>query len=555
MPVDRTILIGMLKRIHLFRGVEDDKLGAAVDLMKQVEFSSGEFIYQQDDPADFFYIIVEGKLRISRYMPQSGQIEPIGELDEDDTFGEEVLENNWARQVNIEAITDVKLVRLSVPDFITLLDIIPALAKRLQLVLDSYRLMTKTRFHWLNSGETVYFVARKHVLFLFTMVLPPILAGMLAFLVFGLWYLSAPMLSSLILLGVSIPAALLWLLWNYIDWSNDFYIITNLRVVYQERVIFLYDSRQESPLEAVQSTTINTTQWGRWLGYGNVAVRTYIGTILFRNVAFPEQVQVMVQEQQLRSQYREVRSENKRIKGMIDKRIRQGPDQPILPRPGKPPVQPDPMQAFLSTMFHLRYEVGGTVIFRTHWFILLKKIFIPSLILLGLGMAFVYSALNQFALLSIQATCGIVFLFGAIVLAWWFYQYLDWHNDIYLITPDQIVDVNKKPLGREQRQAAPIKNILSIEYKRLGIIGLLFNFGTVYIRIGDQKLTFDDVLNPSEVQRELFHRLAKKNYDEKIKQSESDRKRMAEWIATYYEWTKENQSQPRTSQPPPRPGF
>ena len=56
---------------------------------------------------------------------------------------------------------------------------------------------------------------------------------------------------------------------------------------------------------------------------------------------------------------------------------------------------------------------------------------------------------------------------------------MDWHNDIYLITPDQVVDVNKKPLGHEERQAAPLKNILGIEYKRLGIIGLLLNFGTV----------------------------------------------------------------------------
>ena len=109
------------------------------------------------------------------------------------------------------------------------------------------------------------------------------------------------------------------------------------------------------------------------------------------------------------------------------------------------------MRAFLSTMFHLRYEVGGTVIFRTHWFILLQKIFLPTLILLGPVVIFVYSVLNQFALLSIQSTCGIIFLFGMIIFGWWFYQYLDWHNDVYLITPDQVVDVNKKPLGREER--------------------------------------------------------------------------------------------------------
>ncbi|MBE0699738.1 MAG: cyclic nucleotide-binding domain-containing protein, partial [Anaerolineaceae bacterium] len=540
MPADRTTLIGMLKRIHLFQGLDDDKLGVAVDLLEQVQIPAGELIYKEDDPADYFYIIIEGKVQTSRYNPRMGQDQQLNELGDDDYFGEEVLENSWPRQIRVETISDSDLVRISVPNFIAMLESLPVLAKRLQMILDCYRLKLKTHFNWLNPGETVYFVARRHQVFLIIMILPPIFILAFAIMVFGFWYLSAPMLSNLFLLALSVPAALGWLVWNYIDWTNDYYIVTNQRIVYQERVVLLYDSRQESPLEVVQSTTINTSQWGRWLGYGNVAIRTYIGTILFRNLPYPEQVQAVVQEYQLRSQYHETHTEIKRIKTMIDKRIRQGPDQPALPKGFKPPPQPDPMRIFLSSMFHLRYEVGGTVIFRTHWFILLQKIFFPTLLLIGLITIFIYSALNQFALLSLQSTCGVIFLFGIMVFAWWFYQYIDWHNDVYLITPDQVVDVNKKPLGREERQAAPMKNILSIEYKRLGILGLLLNFGTVYIRVGDQTLTFDNVLNPSEVQRELFHRLAKKNYEEKVKQNDSDRKQMAEWIATYNDWAKEN---------------
>ena len=64
----------------------------------------------------------------------------------------------------------------------------------------------------------------------------------------------------------------------------------------------LYDSRQESPIEAIQSTQTKTSQLGRWLGYGNVAIRTYIGTILFRSVSNPEQVMALMQEHQARAQ-------------------------------------------------------------------------------------------------------------------------------------------------------------------------------------------------------------------------------------------------------------
>ena len=76
-------------------------------------------------------------------------------------------------------------------------------------------------------------------------------------------------------------------------------------------------------------------------------------------------------------------------------------------------------------------------------------------------------------------------LVGLGIFLWWLYNYLDWHNDIYLITNEQVVDVNRKPLGKEERRAALIRNILSVEYKRMGVIGLLLNFGTVFIRVGE----------------------------------------------------------------------
>lgn len=554
MALDKVLITGMLRRIHLFRGMEEDTLDRAAGLMELVDLPAGAVIFKEGDAADFFYFILEGTVRTSRYVAQVGQVQQISELTIDDHFGEEVLENDWPRQVNAETAAPVKLARLSVPQFVALLDLFPPLANRLQLILDSYRLQLKTRFDWLNPNETIYFVARRHTLFLFLMIIPPILTVMTVILAFGLWFLSTQAAAGLFLMALFVALGLAWLVWNYIDWSNDYYIITDERVVYQERVVLFYNSRQEAPLSAIQSTTINTTLWGRWLGYGNVSIRTYIGTILFRSIANPEQVQTLIQERQLHAQYFSTHTETKKIREKIDKRIREGPEQPTLPPVGKAQQKPDPMRAFLSTMFHLRYEYAGSITFRTHWFILLKKTFVPGFLLFCLAGLTLYNVLNRFALLSIQGTCGIFFFLGLIVFGWWFYQYLDWHNDIYVITPDQIVDVNKKPLGKEERQAAPIKNILSIEYKRLGIIGLLLNFGTIFIRVGDQQLTFDQVFNPAEVQRELFHRLSRKNFEERSRQIAEEEKRFADWFAIYNDWYKDN-PHATPPQPPARPGF
>jgi hypothetical protein len=155
----------------------------------------------------------------------------------------------------------------------------------------------------------------------------------------------------------------------------------------------------------------------------------------------------------------------------------------------------------------MHIEKDGVLIYRTHWFILLRKIIIPTVSLLLL----------------------IIFLIFVVGL-WWVYQYVDWANDLYIITEDQIIDIYKKPLGTEQRRTAQIKNILSVEFERIGFIGLIFNFGTVYIRVGEEEFTFDNVFNPSLVQREIFQRLSEKT------RKERQSGRMTQWqdIADFF---------------------
>ena len=65
----------MLKRIHLFRGMDDDTLEATVDLMEQVDLPSGESIYKEEELPDYFYFILEGEVRTSRLDPQTGQVQ------------------------------------------------------------------------------------------------------------------------------------------------------------------------------------------------------------------------------------------------------------------------------------------------------------------------------------------------------------------------------------------------------------------------------------------------------------------------------------------------
>ncbi len=120
-----------------------------------------------------------------------------------------------------------------------------------------------------------------------------------------------------------------------------------------------------------------------------------------------------------------------------------------------------------------------------------------------------------------------------------------------MITPDQIIDVHRRPLGSEDKRTAPLKNIQSIEYNRQGVLGILLNFGTVAIRIGDTNLSFDYVNDPSSVQKDLFERFINLTRREKSNEVRAERDRIADYIDTYHRITGEDLPEENIPHPSP----
>ena len=127
-----------------------------------------------------------------------------------------------------------------------------------------------------------------------------------------------------------------------------------------------------------------------------------------------------------------------------------------------------------------------------------------------------------------------VVLFFSFIL-WWIYQYIDWSNDIFQVTPDQILDIDRKPFGTEERKAAPLENILSTEAKREGFLEYLLNYGTVYINVGGAtELRFSDVTDPATVQQDIDNRRLARINSKAETQAKAERERLADWFATYH---------------------
>ena len=118
MPTDESLSheAESLKRVSLFRRLESDELENLAAAVDQVNFKSGETIFNESDRGDALYVIDSGSVRI---WVLDEDIKPVtlAELKEGDFFGELAVLDRGPRSTNATAITDTELHRLSSDDF------------------------------------------------------------------------------------------------------------------------------------------------------------------------------------------------------------------------------------------------------------------------------------------------------------------------------------------------------------------------------------------------------------------------------------------------------
>lgn len=537
-----------IKTMHLFRKLGAEEVEKIAALLQPVELPKGEVLFHQGDPATSLYIVFSGRVRVTQTFGK--EVRQLASWVEGDYFGMEALLKNQRRNVSVSAEENTVLLRLPKERMIELLKKMPGLRLSLEVAITSRHLAQRVSMPWLNPDEIVYFMARKHPFFLMRNLILPLLLLLAAMTLFVIVMVSSMGLWTAVGVAGLGLAALLWAGWSLLDWSNDYYLVTSQRVVWLEKIVGIYDSRDEAPLSTLLSVSVNTDQLGRIFDYGDVVMRTYTGPIIFHHVNHPNLVAPIIEEHWFRARISSKEAESQKINQAIRQRLGlETPQADILPtpqsqvKPAQATVAPGFFQRLFANFYRMRFEEGGVVTYRKHWFVLITKTWQPAFwLLVGIAVG-VLRLLGYLALFSVQATLLVDGIFMFFVLLWYLYQYVDWRNDIYQLTPDQVVDIYRKPLGREEKRSAPLESILSIEYSRANIIGLLLNYGTVRIRVGTAELTFDNVYNPSQVQQDIFRRMLEHIERKKEQDAAAERERVSEWIATYHRTVEEMRRQ------------
>jgi hypothetical protein len=547
MAVERSQVLASFKDIHLFSGLDAAEVEYILHYFTERALKPGEVLFSQGDPGDSFYILLDGEVSV---VHTEGDVETVWDvLEAGDYLGEESLLYNRPRGASVSALGNTVLMKADRQNFHELLIHYPSIKVNLERIIQSRVFMRTHHFDWLNDDEVVYQVRRKHGSYLFLTLIVPVLIGLAGLVLFGLGAAQAeesPARTGLFVLGglmTLIGAG--WGVWNYLDWSNDYYIVTSQRVTWIEKVIWLYESRTEAPHSSIQAVNVNTTLLGRLLGYGDVTINTYTGKMILRVVGEPYQMAALIQEYWHRAQRSYQKESKKELEQAVSRIFDQKEEPAEVKKPAASPsrpydyTEPGLWKKYFGGFFSQRIEEGGTITYRKHWLILLGKTWQPLVALLAILFAVALCSgaywMEDFQLLHPGLQSGIaLFLIGVVVLPWWLYNYIDWRNDIYQLTDRNIFDIERKPLGTEVKKSGSLEKILSLEHDRPGFLGYVFNVGNVIINFGDAKFDFTGVHEPARIQQDIFNRMHQLRVQQQKAEVARERDRILTLLEAYH---------------------
>jgi membrane protein YdbS with pleckstrin-like domain len=575
--LERVDLRARLREIPLFSRLSDDELRLLTGYVCLEYHRAGDIVAKQGEPATSLMLLEEGEA-VVRLQAGRGQPRPVTYLKahrgtapraktsrlEANYFGAHALLSDEMRGATVEITQPSVWIVLKKDDLRRFLDDANLSADDLEQALQSGSEVSKTPA--LPEEELPYKV-RRHWIIPVSQILPLVLLMVLL-----AWLIVAGLsggLGNLLLWGGGVVLLLLafWAVYRAADWWNDTYEVTSKAVIHTEKHLFLSEEKYEIPLQQIQNVNIFVPIVGRWLDFGNVGIDTaaQTGQINFTTIPKPAYVQELIQKTsaQARSGLQIQRRESIRQQledHLFPERLKPSAPKSVLIQP-----EPEPEQATRVSRFRTlrgwfpRFEIreDDRIIWRKHWTNLVKRTGIQFLVFLltmyllfSFALAYVTESLGlprvQLPPVSWVGFRGWLFLVMLVLVIpavlWFIYQYIDWRNDIYIITNNEVIDVERELAPypfffffTETRRQASLANVQYVDLQIPNPIAMVLNYGDVIVQTAGAEGTLDFlwVGNPRRVHDEILRRLG--IYQEKQREREFQERwgDMPQWLDTY----------------------
>lgn len=530
------LIVSLLKKQPLFEGLSDAELRELANIAKSERFPEKARIVEQGELKPVYYLILSGEA-IARSIDELGRERPVRYFKEGDAFGETSLLVGEPRDATVIARTDVEVLYIEKSDFDQLLSRRPEIRKKLRPRPEVRSLWEAPHYDWMVEGEVTVWHGHRHwyvltkwffvslILFAFLISTGLLARGFDWLMCWGL---------------VSVLFLLPWLLWSSLEWWNwkfDRYIVTNRRVALIETIPYRVAARQEAPLERVQDVFIQKSFPKAAFGVGDIIISTAARArpITFQNINRPEEVGNIILEQKARA-LRWVKAEER---GRIRKILR-GEEIPRLSTYQQPPSLPR-LPPFIYPFLGEKRE-PDQVTWYTHPWVLVKKTWLPALTLTAILTTFLLSIWFKLGLclnLVLLALSLLSFL-------WAITMGLDWANERYILTTQQIITLRVAPLlpiippimffTRIDRRAAPLSSVQDVTTS-MDIWGRIINMGNVRITTAAPEgvLEFKNVRRPQEVQNTIFEFLELYRAQERRERLRETERLLEDWFMAHRE--------------------
>ncbi len=111
----------ILRQTAIFKDLDEAELEQVAEICHEMTFPAGQHIFREGDPGNRLYLVLEGKVRISRDIPGSGE-EALSVLQPGACFGEMAVFDRSVRSTDAIADVTCKLATINRPEFEMLLD-------------------------------------------------------------------------------------------------------------------------------------------------------------------------------------------------------------------------------------------------------------------------------------------------------------------------------------------------------------------------------------------------------------------------------------------------
>ena len=154
----RRALENHLRGVPMFADLAPDFIEHLKESVELQRFAPGQLICRQGDPADSFYLVRIGFVKVSENYPGGELV--LAYLSRGDYFGEIGLLGGGVRTATCTALDHVELVRISGDDFRQMVERFPTVGKGLQKVADERRASNQQRLQMVHNVPIDQFLSQ-----------------------------------------------------------------------------------------------------------------------------------------------------------------------------------------------------------------------------------------------------------------------------------------------------------------------------------------------------------------------------------------------------------